>query len=368
VVVMAGVPLHDVGGGFRGAQLARELARRGAHVTYVHEYDSGESIDLGLRIIHPRLEEVRSDWFDPARFVKRAESNDRIVLVEFPHKDIVEAAIALRDMGDYRVVYDVIDDWSDRSLGGMWWAAEYEDSLFAAADAVVASAPSLIRRAEKMSDRNRPLLIPNGFNDAVFPEGTPFATPADLPQGTGPVFTYHGSLYGDWIDWRAIATVAATWPEARLVMIGDERQHPQMPQNVSFVGLKPQAELAAYLAAADVSLIPFKVNATTHAVSPLKAFEAMAIGVPVAAPPLETLTGLQGVHTNTDLVEAVRAALAAPRPDATSARAVHSWKARVDDLFAGLGITLEPVDGPEPEVQVRPPTAYSELERRIGLD
>jgi len=367
VVVMAGVPLHDVGGGFRGAQLARELARRGAAVTYVHEFDSGESVDLGLRISHPRLEEVRSEWFDPAQFVDRVDSSTRIVLVEFPHKDIVEAALALRATGGYQIVYDLIDDWSDRALGGMWWAAEYEDALFAAADAVVASAPSLVRRAQELDARHQPLLVPNGFNEAVFRSAIAAPAPVDIPSGTGPIFTYHGSLYGDWIDWQAIEGVAREWPEARLIMIGDERDHPTMPDNVHFLGLKPQSELESYLAQADVSLIPFKVNATTHAVSPLKAFEAMAVGVPVAAPPLETLADLDGIYTDHNLVAAVNNALTAPPLDPAAARKAHSWRARVNDLLDGLGIEAELTDDVEPQVHLRPPTTYSDGERRIGF-
>ncbi len=63
-------------------------------------------------------------------------------------------------------------------------------------------------------------------------------------------------------------------------------------------------------------VIPFRVNETTHAVSPLKAYEYLASGVPIAAPPLRALEGLDGVHTDTDLTVAVggRPRLRSPRP------------------------------------------------------
>ena len=64
VVILAAVPLHDVGGGSRGAQIALELVRRGYHVTYVNRYPTYEDVDLGLRYIHPRLEQIGFTRFD----------------------------------------------------------------------------------------------------------------------------------------------------------------------------------------------------------------------------------------------------------------------------------------------------------------
>ena len=56
MVVISAVPVHDVGGGSRTAQLAMEMAEQGFHITYVSLYPALESVDLGLRFIHPALE------------------------------------------------------------------------------------------------------------------------------------------------------------------------------------------------------------------------------------------------------------------------------------------------------------------------
>ena len=66
VVIVSGVPMHDVGGGSRASQLAQELVRRGAHVTVAALFGTSESTDLGIRFIHPRLEQRRIDRLDPA--------------------------------------------------------------------------------------------------------------------------------------------------------------------------------------------------------------------------------------------------------------------------------------------------------------
>jgi hypothetical protein len=132
---------------------------------------------------------------------------------------------------------------------------------------------------------------------------------------------------------------------------------------VRLLGLKPQAELAAYLAHTDVALIPFVISPTTHAVSPLKVYEYLAMGVPVAAPPLETLEGLEGVAVEADLVAAVRQALTMPRPDSGVIRQRHSWGARLEQIFDGVGIELPGEDRPV-VVEERPIRRYR-LEERL---
>ena len=49
VVILAAVPLHDIGGGSRAAQFAFALLSSGFHVTYVAMHGTQESVDLGLR-------------------------------------------------------------------------------------------------------------------------------------------------------------------------------------------------------------------------------------------------------------------------------------------------------------------------------
>jgi hypothetical protein len=111
-------------------------------------------------------------------------------------------------------------------------------------------------------------------------------------------------------------------------------------------------------------LIPFVVSKTTHSVSPLKAFEYLAMGVPVAATPLEPLEGLDWVHTNTDLVEAVRRALASPRPDPQEALARHGWGERLGRLLRELEVDLPPLARPV-RVEVRPTRHYAKEDRII---
>ncbi len=368
VVILAAVPMHDVGGGSRGAQLAQEFLSRGYHVVYSHLFDAAESVDLGLRYVHPNLETVPVEGPDLPldrlldRLADRLRTQHRLVIVEIPHRAILPALKRLRDEG-YTVVYDLIDDWADPALGFWGYSPRVESDVLVAADFLIASAASLVESLEKRA--RRPVaLVPNAVNTRLFGPGD-HPRPDDLPAGDGPMFEYHGSLYGDWFDWDGLAGVAAAFPAARIVVIGDEpNDHPVMPDNVWFLGLKPQHQLAAYLAHSRVGLLPFVVSETTHAVSPLKVYEYLAMGLPVAAPPLRSLRGLQGVFTGDDLADAVAAALAGEPPDPERVRAEHSWQERVARILDTVG--LESSDQGDPvRISIRSIPRYSESARRL---
>ena len=361
VVVMAAVPLHDIGGGSRSAQMTFELLRRGYHVMYVNVFESTESVDLGLRFLHLGLEQMPLTHFDAGTLAARVLSDVKLAIVELPHGDLIPHLAGLASSG-FAVVYELIDDWSARSLGGEWFKPADEAAIVAIAKNHVATAPDLVQRLEALSGM-QVALVPNAVNETIF-EGGPGPIPADFPPGDGPVIGYHGSLYGDWFDWSSIARVAAAIPHGRILIIGNDRGHPSLPDNVYFLGLKAQADLLPYVARFDVGLIPFVTSEVTHAVSPLKVYEYLAAGVPVAAPPLRALPNLEGIVTNTDLVEAVRTALETPRPDRLRMLTEHSWGQRLGEIMRTVDLELAPVNSPGPVVKRRPAIHYPP-QRRI---
>jgi glycosyltransferase involved in cell wall biosynthesis len=351
VVVLAAVPLHDVGGGSRGAQMAFELLRRGYHVVYVNVFESTESVDLGLRFLHPGLEQVSLAHFDAGTLAARVLSDVKLAIIELPYGELIPHLAGLASSG-FHVIYELIDDWSARSLGGEWFRPADEAALVALAKTHVATAPDLVERLEGLAGSSV-ALVPNAVNETNF-GGEPGPVPADFPAGEGPVIGYHGSLYGDWFDWSSVARVAAAFPHGRVLVIGDDRGHPSLPDNVHFLGLKAQSDLLAYVARFDVGLVPFITSEVTHAVSPLKVYEYLAAGVPVAAPPLRALANLEGVVTDPDLVAAVRTALETPRPERRHVLIEHSWAQRLEAILQLVGLKLAPVTAPGPVVKRRP--------------
>jgi len=87
--------------------------------------------------------------------------------------------------------------------------------------------------------------------------------------------------------------------------------------------------------------------------------------VPVAAPPLRSLDGLEGVFTSADLVEAVDLARGGPRPEARRVRQQHSWGARLAVMFEALGWDVGDDTEPAPHLLLRPPTHYPRSERLV---
>jgi glycosyltransferase involved in cell wall biosynthesis len=360
VVILAAVPMHDVGGGSRSAQLALEFVRRGFHVVYVSLFGTQESIDLGVRFIHPHLEQYRLDEFDVAAVAARV-AHSGLVVLEVPSPTLEPAWTALQLAG-WTTIYDAVDRWADPALGGDWYREGVEQRICAAADLVLASAPDLVDHVRSLGAAA--VLVPNAVNRAVFGRD-PGPVPGDFPVGNGPVFGYHGSLYGDWFSWAALEEVALHYPAARVVVIGDvPRSAPEMPGNVHTLGLKSQDSLPDYVARFDVGLLPFEVTATTHAVSPLKVFELLASGVPVAAPPLRALQGIAGVVTAPRLVEAVDLARTLPRPDRIEALRSHSWEERVGRILDALD-WVAPPEATLPKVVTRPAVHYARHERNL---
>jgi glycosyltransferase involved in cell wall biosynthesis len=84
--------------------------------------------------------------------------------------------------------------------------------------------------------------------------------------------------------------------------------------NVRFVEYLPRAEITRVIAGADVCLIPHVRNELTAAMSPLKLFEYLAAGRPVASVDLPPIAAVAGhgvvlVGEEEEFVPAVRRAL-----------------------------------------------------------
>ena len=124
VLILSAVPMYDIGGGSRSAQLALEMLRRGVNVDYVSVFPSYESEDIGLRFIHPRLAEFRLDEY-MSLYRSRLPDAGGWILVQVPSKEIMRVLSELARRG-WSVCYDIIDRWSDRSLGGDWFDQRLE--------------------------------------------------------------------------------------------------------------------------------------------------------------------------------------------------------------------------------------------------
>lgn len=207
------------------------------------------------------------------------------------------------------------DDWAAHPAYEPW-----QPAYLAAYERISARRLRVCAVTETIVDRIDPrgpaAVVPNGVDPE---EWLGIAPPPDwfaaLP---GPRLLYVGTLDSR-LDVDAVLAVARAWREGSIVLAGPlaDSNHlaPLRGQaNVTFAGPIPRAQVAALVHAADACLVPHHRLPLTEAMSPLKIYEYLAGGGPVAATDLPPLRGIEGPVTlaaaGGDFVAAVRRALA----------------------------------------------------------
>lgn len=245
-------------------------------------------------------------------------------------------------------------------------ARTIEWDVLTGADAVVAvSAPLAAWLADTGVDPARILVLPNGVDvDAFASAGTErHAVRAQLRLADRRVVGFVGSIrpwhgVDDVLD--AFARVLADDPAACLLVVGDGPALPALESRavalglrhrVRFTGAVPHADVPALLAACDVAVAPYAVDAEDY-FSPLKLFEYLAAGLPTVAadiPPVRAAVDdgrtarLYPAGDAAAMAAAIAAALAAPQ----AARAMgaagradvvarYTWRHNVQAVVARL--------------------------------
>lgn len=246
-------------------------------------------------------------------------------------------------------VYQSTDDIAGLARCGSVGAAALascEREAAARADLVLASSDVLLERLRDVDPSAE--LLPNGVDVRTFSSalgGGPL--PGDMPPG--PRLLYMGNIEPRRFDVDLVCSLAEhdrSWSVVLLGPVdlpGSQRARLSAQPNVHVLGAKPRARLGDYLRGADVCLIPYRINALTSAIYPLKLNEYLAAGRPVVATPftpsLKAFAGLVTVASAATFAEEVGKVLGdpgrmAPRALAarTSAAAGNSWDARVERL------------------------------------
>lgn len=258
---------------------------------------------------------------------------------------IITAHPLVAGFGDFSwagpVTYYAWDDWSASQPHRRWWPA-YEKAY----ERIRARRHRVVAISQKALDRVAPTgpsaVIPNGVEPD---EWTDLAPPPDWfaakPQ---PRLLYVGSLDSR-VDTAIARSLADAFPEGSLTLVGlvlDETPFTPLRglPNVEIHPLVPRTEVVRLIGGADVCLIPHTRNALTEAMSPLKLFEYLAGGRPVAAVDLPPIAAVGGsvvlVPEGGDFAEATRRALAigpAGEDDRLAFVHANSWASRFDRLL-----------------------------------
>ena len=178
---------------------------------------------------------------------------------------------------------------------------EMERAHIAASDIVFVASAALLEARKSLGNVHR---LPNAADRRHFArvlagdENTPVdaflntvqeshTRPAALGERRGPLVLFGGAAYS-WFDWELLWEVAdlrPDWSFALVGPLGGDITRRRMPSNVTAVGRRSYEEFPRYIAAADVCILPLRMNESSHNCDPIVLYEYLLCGKPVVATP-----------------------------------------------------------------------------------
>ena len=301
--------------------------------------------------LHEPLRLRRADPADPAAARRSAAAYERSLRRAARRAGLERPAIitthpVLAGFGDFGwagpVTYYAWDDWTASETHRRWWPV-YEQAFerLRARGRAVCAVSETVR--ERIAPTGPVAVLPNGIDAEEWLEPTP--APGWFAARPAPRMLYVGSLDGR-VDVDQVRRLAAAYPSGSITLVGElfEPAHYAPLAALPNVQVHPRVErreLTGLVAGADVCLIPHVRTAMTEAMSPLKLYEYLAGGRPVAAVALPGTTGVSPrvelVPPGEDLTPAVHEALAlgpAAEPERLEFIADNAWPRRFDAILA----------------------------------
>jgi glycosyltransferase involved in cell wall biosynthesis len=253
------------------------------------------------------------------------------------------AAVIAGTLGEEKVIYYCVDEYTAFSGVSARSLAELEERLLRRADLVIVSADKLYQ--SKAPFNSNTVMVRHGVDYTHFRRALDAETvvPEEIARLPRPIIGFHG-LIADWVDLDLMAEVAKHFSHGSVVMIGkattDTTALKNLP-NVHLIGRKPYAELPAYCKGFDVAVNPFRINELTLNANPLKVREYLAAGLQVvstAIPEVEVLGQCRIGRDKEEFIGEIEAALQDPGPSAARSESIRaeSWEARVDEIRGHL--------------------------------
>ena len=244
--------------------------------------------------------------------------------------------------GPDRVTFYAWDDWPSGLPVRRWWTA-YEEAFARIRDtgrAVVGVSQAILDRIQPTGAR---AVVPNG----VAPEEwrQPGEPPAWFAELRSPKILYVGALTAERLDVEALSETAARFSHGSVVLLGPivDRAAVDPLRRHSNVRIQPpvgRAEVASVIHAADVCIMPHRLNRLTMAMSPLKLYEYLAAGRPVAAsdlPPVRAVDPrivlVPEGHSFADGVEEALSRGPLTEDDRLAFIDANSWSRRHDQIL-----------------------------------
>lgn len=264
--------------------------------------------------------------------------------VDLLYIDSIEQSFWL-DVLDYRQAVYRVADYNPHFEKYTPAAHALEQAMARRVDLVLYPSRNLQRYADELGAR-RTLCLENGVDFAHFSAG-PLPPPPEYALLRGPIAVYLGVL-PDWFHFDWLRQAALGLPEASFVLIGPPelaRRRLGDLKNVHLLGLRPYAEVPAYLQHAQVGMIPFDIRLNPRGVEvlrPQKLFAYLASGIPVVSCEWDEIKRLAPparlCATGDQFVEQLRQAIADPgdRPNYRRYAGQFDWAGRLTLLLEAL--------------------------------
>jgi glycosyltransferase involved in cell wall biosynthesis len=238
------------------------------------------------------------------------------------------------------VTYYALDDWAAHP-GYRRWQPAFEAayaSIRARGRRVCAVSPAIV---ETIAPSGPWAVVPNGIDPAEWQRPR---APAWVDGLRRPLLVYVGTLDAR-LDVDAVRTAARGFPEATVVLAGpvaDGRSLPALASlpNVEVMPALDRDDVVGLVHAADAALLPHVRNRLTEAMSPLKLYEYLAGGVPVASVDLPPVRGVDDrvviCEAGGDFAATVGRALSlghASEAERLAFVAANSWSGRHDRIL-----------------------------------
>jgi glycosyltransferase involved in cell wall biosynthesis len=239
-------------------------------------------------------------------------------------------------------VYYLVDDYASwPGLGGRL-VRRMDEAQARGADLIVAASQALAALHQERAP-GRVVYLPHGVDVTHFGQ-------ARSRRGERPLADaiFFGAL-DERIDLELLRAVMAARPAVSFLLVGPgfaARPHLAGAANVTLQDAVPYEQLPALLAQGRVALLPYVRGPFGERLSPLKAREALAAGLPVVAtdiPELRTLSRSVYLGRSVDeITAALDRALAAPADVPTlEDLAADSWEERAERLSQWLAAARE---------------------------
>jgi glycosyltransferase involved in cell wall biosynthesis len=263
--------------------------------------------------------------------------------------------LALDYLGDLRwdlIGYHCVDELAGAPGMSVRVLQEKERELMARCDVVVTSATTLADAKRPHARRLEYFPNPADFERFHAAAAGSGEVPTDLRVIPRPRIGFVGAVSDYKLDLELLRDVFDLRPDWHLALVGPVGEgQPETSlaglrglPNVHPLGRRPYKELPDYLRGFDVCLLPNRLNEYTRHMFPLKFFEYLATGKPVAMtrlPALEEFWHLAYVADPGDgsgMVDAIERALAEPRDaEVREARVMearrHDWNAQASRII-----------------------------------